>query len=115
MGCPHCGTSESGVVRSYGSIVKDEIHRRRECGSCVDSNGKRGRFPTAERVDWPTFWREHPELRIEGDATWQDLVEAFQRAWDQCIAHHYVRRDWINFERILVALQHREPGSPRHR
>jgi predicted RNA-binding Zn-ribbon protein involved in translation (DUF1610 family) len=52
MACPHCGGTESAIVRSHGSIVIDQVRRRRECADCG------ARFPTSEAVDFEALERD---------------------------------------------------------
>jgi hypothetical protein len=72
MSCPFCGSSESGVVRSWGAIQDDKVRRRRQCAnpSCVDAAGRPRRYPTSERVDWndPELQRELRDAGIDPEA-----------------------------------------------
>lgn len=52
MSCPFCGSSESAVVRSRGTVTVDQVRRRRQCAEC----GRR--FPTSETVDVASLQRE---------------------------------------------------------
>lgn len=96
-------------MRSYGSISKNEIHRRRQCGDC------KGRFPTAERVDFPALWRQHPELRDAARPTLDDLEKAVRRVQDQALLHEYSVRDWSAVEKLFLALHEDAPATLRPR
>lgn len=75
MSCPYCGASESGVVRSRGTVIVDQVRRRRECGSCGN------RFPTSEMLDEQAL---RTELGLEAS---DDLVEALRRHALKADAH----------------------------
>jgi transcriptional regulator NrdR family protein len=91
MSCPHCGCSESAVVRSRGGIEVDQVRRRRECVEC----GKR--FSTHERVDYAQLAREavgdlpSSATEAERQATWEEvfgLLHGLRRlANDACVAN----------------------------
>lgn len=106
MACPHCGESGSRVVRSRGAIVKDEVHRRRQCSFCSD------RFPTGEQVDWLAFAKEQ---NLPVPPTWDDLEAAFHRAWGEAKELTYNKPNWLAFQEIVTALKRTDPGAPHHR
>jgi len=108
MACPFCGASESGVVRSRGALILDQVHRRRQC-VCTE------RFPTFEQVDWAAFGREHPELAAELPPSWDDVNRLLHQAWGHAISHVYDKAEWSALQEMLHAMQRCDPRAPHIR